>query len=88
MRESFHIGEGSNAWTIGGPYTDNGRPMLVNDSHASLRRPSSMVAQHLSSVDGGGTFDAMGLAFVGVPGIQVGQNDKIAWGATTHFATS
>jgi penicillin amidase len=76
------MGEGSNNWVVRGEYTDNGRPFLANDSHAGLTDPNRM---HLSHVTGG-EFDAIGASFLGVPGIHVGHNRNVAWGATTNFA--
>ncbi|MEZ4228596.1 MAG: penicillin acylase family protein [Polyangiaceae bacterium] len=80
------VGEGSNGWVVRGDATDTGRPYFANDSHASLRGPNAMHLTHINSADAGGSFDAIGYSFVGVPGVQVGHNRHIAWGATTNFA--
>lgn len=85
-RTDLDLGDGSNAWVVHGEYTDDGRPILANDSHATFLDPNVMYPVHLNSADAGGTWDAIGMAFTGVPGVQVGHNRRVAWGATTHFA--
>lgn len=85
-RRDLDVGEGSNGWTVNGAHTFNGRPMLANDSHGGLDDPNTLYMMHLNSRDAGGRFDVIGLAFLGIPGIQLGHNRKLAWGATTHFA--
>lgn len=85
-RRALDVGEGSNGWTVNGAHTFNGKPMLANDSHGGLDDPNTLYMMHLNSRDAGGRFDVIGLAFLGVPGIQLGHNRKLAWGATTHFA--
>ncbi|MFN3201087.1 MAG: penicillin acylase family protein [Bradymonadia bacterium] len=85
-RRDLGVGEGSNLWAVNGRFTDNGRPLLANDSHAGLLDPNRMYMAHLNSADAGGSFDVIGVGFFGVPGIQVGHNGALAWGATTHFA--
>ncbi len=80
------VGEGSNGWVVRGDLTDTGRPYFANDSHASLRSPNAMHLSHINSADAGGSFDAIGFSFVGLPGVHVGHNRHIAWGATTNFA--
>lgn len=85
-REDLGVGEGSNGWVVHGAHTDNGRPYLANDSHASLGDPNLLYLQHLSSAHAGGSFDVVGFGFVGVPGVQIGHNERVVWGATTNFA--
>jgi penicillin amidase len=85
-RTDLGVGEGSNGLLVAGSLTDSGRPYLLNDSHARLTDPNLMFWSHLSSVEGGGTLDVIGAGFTGVPGVQLGHNRSLAWGATTHFA--
>ncbi|MCB9551065.1 MAG: penicillin acylase family protein [Myxococcales bacterium] len=85
LRRVFDMGDGSNCWVIGGAHTHNGRPIFANDSHATLLDPGIMWPVHLNSADAGGRWDAIGTAFTGVPGVQVGHNRDLVWGATTHF---
>ena len=66
------VGEGSNAWTVRGDHTFNGRPILANDSHARMQSPNVMYLTHLNTAAAGGDLDVMGMGFLGVPGVQVG----------------
>ncbi len=86
LRDLHGLGEGSNSWLVHGRHSENGRPWLANDSHGPLRDPNVMHLVHLSSAHAGGAFDVVGWAFPGVPGVQIGHNRYIAWGATTAFA--
>lgn len=76
----------SNNWVVSGEYTADGRPLLANDPHSRLQDPARLLTWHLNSKDGGGNFDVVGFAFPGVPGVQLGHNDRLAWAATTAFA--
>jgi penicillin amidase len=75
----------SNNWAIDGRHTASGRPLLSGDPHQQLRSPSLMWAHHMNSVDGGGSIDVAGFAFVGGPGVQLGHNAALAWTATTNY---
>ncbi len=77
---------GSNNWAVAGRHTENGRPLLAGDPHQPLRNPSRFFAQHLSSVEHGGSLDVIGFAFAGTPGVQLGHNRHVGWTATTNFA--
>lgn len=79
-------GEGSNNWAVRGEHTDNGRPLLANDSHAGLTSPNRMHLHHLDSASAGGSLDVVGFSFLGLPAVHVGHNRRVAWGATTNFA--
>lgn len=85
-RRDLNVGEGSNGWVISGEHTANGRPILANDSHAGLQDPNVMDLLHIDSASAGGAFNAMGMSFMGVPGVHVGHNADLVWGATTNFA--
>lgn len=78
------MGEGSNSWAVAPAYTDNGRAYLANDSHAGFTEPNRMHVAHLSAEDG--SLDTIGFSFLGLPGVHVGHNRAVAWGATTNFA--
>lgn len=77
---------GSNNWIVNGSMTENGRPFLANDPHAGLDNPSALYMVHMDSKSGGGAFNVAGWGFAGVPGVQLGHNDKVVWGATVNFA--
>lgn len=71
---------GSNEWAVSGRNTVDGRPILANDPHLALSSPSIFYPIHL---DGAG-FDVAGEGFAGTPGVVLGQNRWLAWGATTN----
>ena len=77
---------GSNNWAVAGSLTDTGKPYLCGDPHQALTSPTRLWPLHLSSVEGGGTFDVVGFAFVGTPAVELGHNAHIGWTATTNFA--
>jgi penicillin amidase len=86
LRKVTYPGEGSNNWAVNGAFTDNGRPYIANDPHSSFHDPNTLYVQHLDSATAGGAFDVVGFSFVGIPGVQLGHNDKLAWAATTNFS--
>lgn len=75
----------SNNWAMDGRFTANGKPLIAGDPHQGLESPSLMWAQHMNSVDAGGTIDVVGFAFVGTPSVQLGHNRHLAWTATTNY---
>lgn len=77
---------GSNNWLVNGARTDNGKPILANDPHAGLDDPSALYLVHMDSKSAGGSFDVAGWGFAGVPGVQLGHNRDVVWGATVNFA--
>ncbi|MCX4243337.1 penicillin acylase family protein [Paraliomyxa miuraensis] len=78
--------DGSNAWVVAGAHTASGRPMLANDPHQPLSSPALVYGLHLDSRRGEGSFNVAGFAFAGTPGVQLGHNEAVAWGATTGTA--
>ena len=61
--------------------------MLANDPHQPLSSPALVYGLHLDSRSGGsGSFDVAGFCFAGTPGVQLGHNRNVAWGATTGTA--
>jgi penicillin amidase len=71
---------GSNEWAVAGRYTATGKPILANDPHLSLSTPSTFYPIALRS----DRMDVQGEGFAGTPYIILGQNRRIAWGATTN----
>jgi penicillin amidase len=69
---------GSNNWVVDGALTASGKPLLANDPHLSARAPSIWYLAHVSA----GDYDAIGATLPGAPGIILGRNRFIAWGAT------
>lgn len=76
---------GSNNWLVSGSLTASGHPIMSNDPHLSLISPPVWWYVHLNTARLGGedAIDAEGVAFAGLPGVVLGFNRHIAWGATT-----
>lgn len=68
----------SNNWVISGKRTADGKPILANDPHLAPSAPGIWYLTHLSTTD----MRVSGVTFPGVPGIVLGHNEYIAWGAT------
>lgn len=80
LKRQWGIGErfaGSNAWAVSGKYTSTGKPILANDPHLSIQHPSLWYGIQLQ----GGKLNAEGMSLVGLPGVILGRNRSIAWGA-------
>ncbi|BDR91712.1 penicillin acylase family protein [Vulcanisaeta souniana] len=76
--EHFVIGltdEGSNNWVAVSP---NGQAFLANDPHLTTTVPSIWIGFQLV----GPGMNVVGVDFPGVPGVILGHNPYIAWGAT------
>lgn len=69
---------GSNAWVLSGAKTKSGNPILANDPHLPFTAPSIWYLAHLKAED----LDVIGVTSPGLPGVILGHNQKIAWGAT------
>ncbi len=68
----------SHAWVIGGARSTTGSAILHSDPQITITTPSLWYEFHIS----GGDFDARGIGVAGAPGMLVGWNRNIAWGAT------
>ena len=75
---------GSNNWVVAGKLTASGQPILANDTHLPMLSPSIWYQLQLSAPASAGAagVDVEGVAFPGIPGIMIGQNQHLAWGAT------
>ncbi len=71
-------GAGSNNWVVSGKRSASGKPLLANDPHLGLTAPPVWYFAQLTAPG----FDAIGATLPGVPGIVLGHNERIAWGAT------
>ena len=69
---------GSNEWAIGALHSVTGRALLANDPHLRLGIPGIWYLVDLHH----GTFHAAGASLAGTPGVILGHNASIAWGAT------
>lgn len=68
----------SNNWVISGKRTKDGKAILANDPHLPATAPGIWYLTHLSTP----SMRVSGVTFPGVPGIVLGHNESIAWGAT------
>lgn len=68
----------SNNWVISKNRTKYGKPLLANDPHLAPSAPGIWYIAHLSMPG----YKVAGVTFPGTPGIILGHNDHIAWGAT------
>ena len=68
----------SNNWVISGKKTADGNAILANDPHLPGTAPGIWYLAHLATPD----MRVSGVTFPGVPGIVLGHNQFIAWGAT------
>ncbi len=75
---------GSNAWAVGGRRTAGGRALLANDPHVDLTIPGLWYLEDLRAPG----IHAAGASIPGAPGILLGHNERIAWGATNADATA
>lgn len=74
-----HPDNGSNSWVVG-PDHAGGSTLMANDPHLTLASPSVFYGVHLTVPD---DLDVAGITFPGVPGVVLGHNQHVAWGATT-----
>ena len=78
-------GRGSNNWVVS-PERGGGSALLANDPHLQLSHPAVWYLVNLDSKSsGGGSLHVAGASFAGLPGVVLGHNDDIAWGATTTY---
>ncbi|MGI8641929.1 MAG: penicillin acylase family protein [Pyrinomonadaceae bacterium] len=68
----------SNNWVVSGKRTLDGKPILANDPHLPPSAPSIWYLSNLSAPN----LRVSGVTFPGVPGVVLGHNEYIAWGAT------
>jgi penicillin amidase len=68
----------SNNWVVSGKRTATGKPLLANDPHLQASAPSIWYMTHLSAPG----LRVAGVTAPGAPGIILGHNARIAWGAT------
>jgi penicillin G amidase len=75
---------GSNEWAIGAKHSATGRALLSNDPHLRLGIPG---VWYLLDMRDGSTHVA-GASLAGTPGVILGHNENIAWGATNGTVTT
>ncbi len=79
-----HPGVGSNNWVVAPGKSATGRALLANDPHLGVQMPSIwyMNALHCRVVSPACPYDVAGVSFPSAPGVILGHNARIAWGAT------
>jgi penicillin amidase len=77
-------GIGSNNWVVAPTMSTTGGALLANDPHLGTSMPSIwfMNGLHCATVGAACPYDVAGVSFAGVPGVVLGHNARIAWGAT------
>jgi penicillin amidase len=78
VRAGGDVLPGSNAWAVSGKLTASGRPILASDPHLEYTLPSTWYMVHLKAPG----LNVSGVSLPGLPGVIIGHNDRIAWGAT------
>jgi penicillin amidase len=75
---------GSNNWVVGPSKTTTKTALLANDPHLGIGMPSVWFMNGLRcrAISAECPFNVVGVSFPGVPGVVLGHNAKIAWGAT------
>ena len=68
----------SHAWAVSGGKSTTGKPILESDPQLPLSSPPFFHEFHLAA----GRIDARGLGIPGCPGLFIGWNHRIAWGAS------
>ena len=68
----------SNNWVISGKRTLDGKPIIANDPHLQAAQPGIWYLVNLSAPG----FHAAGVTLAGSPGVILGHNENIGWGAT------
>jgi len=75
----------SNNWVIAGSRTQSGQPILASDPHLEVNRlPNVWYEMCISTQDDW----SMGSSMPGLPGILIGRNKHLSWGATYAFVDS
>ncbi|HSL32263.1 MAG TPA: penicillin acylase family protein [Candidatus Limnocylindrales bacterium] len=75
---------GSNNWVVAPGNSETGTALIANDPHLGIGMPSVWFINglHCRTISETCPYDVAGVSFPGVPGIVLGHNARIAWGAT------
>jgi len=79
---------GSNNFAVSGALTKDGRAIVANDMHLTLRAPNIWFRAQLRYVDRrapSGKVDVGGFTLPGLPLVVVGSNGHVAWGFTNSY---
>jgi penicillin G amidase len=77
-------GIGSNSWVVGPERSATGTALLANDPHLGPSQPSlwHQVGLRCEPVGPDCPYHVLGYSFSGMPGIVIGQTERVAWGFT------
>lgn len=75
-------GFGSNNWGILPSKSATGNALIASDPHLTLSAPAVFYPVSIEVKTDAETFKVGGISFPGIPGIILGHNQDIAWGAT------
>ncbi len=77
----------SNNWVVSGTKTVSGKPILSNDPHLEVNRLPNVWCEMSLKVTEENSEDrwAIGGTMPGLPGVMIGRNNALAWGATYAF---
>lgn len=76
------IGPASNSWAVAAERGAQGRAIVANDPHLSLRLPNIFYRVELEWPEQ----TLRGASIPGLPGVLIGASDDVAWGATVSNA--
>jgi penicillin amidase len=79
---------GSNNFAVAGALTADGRAIVANDMHLTIRAPNIWFRARLLYDDAaapGGKVDVSGFTLPGIPAVVVGSNRHVAWGFTNSY---
>jgi penicillin G amidase len=72
----------SNNWAVSGSRTASGKPILCNDPHLEVNRLPAVWQEVVMRLPDN---DLLGVTIPGVPGLILGRNRDVSWGATYSF---
>lgn len=75
--------QGSNNWVFAGQRTATGKPLVASDPHIAFDAVSCWYEVHLC----GGSLNVAGMAYVGMPAVMFGRNERVAWGCTNNICS-
>lgn len=74
---------GSNNWAVHADRSKSGNALLSDDPHLGHTNPATWYLAEMHAADG--SLHVAGVTFAGLPWVILGQNEKVAWGATTTY---
>jgi penicillin amidase len=80
---------GSNNFVVAGRLTTDGKPLVANDMHLTIRVPNTWYRASLEWPDAanpGQPHRLTGVTLAGVPVVVVGSNSHVAWGFTNAYS--